>query len=84
MDRWPLPEQKVPQTVDPGVVARIVTDVYELCRADNSGEFAVCIPELAAVQPDSFGLCLAPMNPRAHPRRSRTIPRAIAVRDGDY
>ncbi|MEV6138505.1 glutaminase A [Nocardia sp. NPDC051990] len=61
-----LPEQKVPQTADPGVVARIVTDVYELCRADDSGELADYIPELAAVQPDSFGLCLATADGRVY------------------
>ncbi|MET9486690.1 glutaminase A [Nocardia sp. NPDC006630] len=42
-----------------GVVARIIDEVYELCRADTSGELADYIPELAAVQPDSFGICLA-------------------------
>ncbi|WP_040692524.1 glutaminase A, partial [Nocardia vinacea] len=56
----------VPQTVDPGVVARIVTDVYELCRGDDSGELADYIPELAAVQPDSFGLCLATADGRVY------------------
>lgn len=61
-----LPEQMVPQTVDPGVVARIVTDVYQLCRADDSGDLADYIPELAAVQPDSFGLCLATADGRVY------------------
>ncbi|MFI1919742.1 glutaminase A [Nocardia sp. NPDC020380] len=42
-----------------GVVARIIDEVYELCRADTSGALADYIPELAAVQPDSFGLCVA-------------------------
>lgn len=61
-----LPEQKVPQTIDPGVVARILADVYDLCRADDSGELADYIPELAAVQPDSFGLCLATADGRVY------------------
>lgn len=42
-----------------GVVARIIDEVYELCRGDTSGDLADYIPELAAVQPDSFGICLA-------------------------
>ncbi|MEV6100087.1 glutaminase [Nocardia sp. NPDC051981] len=33
--------------------------MYELCRADTSGTPADYIPEPAAVQPDSFGICLA-------------------------
>ncbi|MFQ6330167.1 glutaminase A [Nocardia sp. CWNU-33] len=53
------PEQKVPQAVEPGVVARLVADVYQLYRADESGALADYIPELAAVQPDSFAVCLA-------------------------
>ncbi|WP_433734555.1 glutaminase A [Nocardia sp. CA-129566] len=56
----------VPQTVDPGVVARIVADVHQLCRADDSGDLADYIPELAAVQPDSFGLCLATADGRVY------------------
>ncbi|WP_228002030.1 glutaminase A [Nocardia australiensis] len=60
------PEHQVPQAVDPGVVARIVTDVYQLCRAENSGALADYIPELAAVQPDSFGLCLATADGRVY------------------
>ncbi|WP_084479200.1 glutaminase A [Nocardia jejuensis] len=42
-----------------GVVARIIAEVYEQCRSDTSGTLADYIPELAAVQPDSFGICLA-------------------------
>lgn len=61
-----LPEQMVPQTVDAGVVAHIVTDVHQLCRADDSGDLADYIPELAAVQPDSFGLCLATADGRVY------------------
>jgi glutaminase len=60
------PEQMVPQTVDPGVVARIVTDAHQLCRADDYGDLADCIPELAAVQPDSFGLCPATADGRVY------------------
>nr|WP_216893082.1 glutaminase A [Nocardia alni] len=40
-------------------MAGIVADVYELCATERSGELADYIPELAAVQPDSFALCLA-------------------------
>ncbi|MEC3953858.1 glutaminase A [Nocardia sp. CDC153] len=49
-----------------GVVARIVDEVYELCRADTSGTLADYIPELAAVQPDSFGICLATADGRVY------------------
>ncbi|WUC07962.1 glutaminase A [Nocardia sp. NBC_00565] len=47
-------------------MARILADVYDLCRADDSGELADYIPELAAVQPDSFGLCLATADGRVY------------------
>ncbi|WP_245672336.1 glutaminase [Nocardia anaemiae] len=47
-------------------MAGIVTDVHHSCRADNSGELADYIPELAAVQPDSFGLCQATADGRVH------------------
>jgi glutaminase len=60
------PEQELPQAVNLGVVARIVIDVYELCRADGSGELADYIPELAAAQPDSFALCLATADGRVY------------------
>ncbi|MEV0292643.1 glutaminase A [Nocardia sp. NPDC050710] len=60
------PEQEVPRAVDPGVVERIVTDVFDLCRTDRSGELADYIPELAAVQPDSFALCLATADGRVY------------------
>ncbi|MGN2637113.1 glutaminase A [Nocardia takedensis] len=60
------PEQVVPRPVDPGVVARLVADVHELCRTDRSGEPADYIPELAAVQPNSFGLCLATADGRVY------------------
>ncbi|MGW4352857.1 glutaminase A [Nocardia sp. NPDC004582] len=49
-----------------GVVARIIDEVYELCRADTSGTLADYIPELAAVQPDSFGICLATADGRIY------------------
>ncbi|GAB2519874.1 glutaminase A [Nocardia heshunensis] len=49
-----------------GVVARIIDEVYELCRADTSGTLADYIPELAAVQPDSFGICLATADGRVY------------------
>ncbi|WP_438943435.1 glutaminase A [Nocardia otitidiscaviarum] len=49
-----------------GVVARIVAEVYRRCRADDSGALADYIPELAAVQPDSFGLCLATADGRVY------------------
>lgn len=54
--------------VDPsgGVVARIIDEVYELCRTDTSGTLADYIPELAAVQPDSFGICLATADGRVY------------------
>lgn len=48
-----------PISAAPGVVARLIDEVYQLCRTDTSGELADYIPELAAVQPDSFGICLA-------------------------
>ncbi len=47
------------RTIDPGVVARMLDEVYAACRDDTSGAPADYIPELAAVAPDSFGLCLA-------------------------
>ncbi|AYF76222.1 glutaminase A [Nocardia yunnanensis] len=49
-----------------GVVARILEEVYELCRSDTSGTLADYIPELAAVQPDSFGICLATADGRVY------------------
>ncbi|MFF2551348.1 glutaminase A [Nocardia sp. NPDC058058] len=55
----PIPATIGPARVSHGVVARIIDEVYELCRSDMSGELADYIPELAAVQPDSFGICLA-------------------------
>ncbi|WP_084511352.1 glutaminase A [Nocardia lijiangensis] len=60
------PEHEVPRSAAPGVVARIVADVYAGCLADRSGELADYIPELAAVQPDSFGLCLATADGRVY------------------
>lgn len=71
------PGQEVPQAVDPGVVARIVDDVYQLCRGDQSGELADYIPELAAVQPDSFGLCLATADGRIYGTGDVTTPFTI-------
>ncbi len=41
------------------MVAGILDEVYAACRDDTSGAPADYIPELAAVAPDSFGLCLA-------------------------
>ncbi|GAB0107992.1 glutaminase A [Nocardia sp. JMUB6875] len=49
-----------------GVVARIIDEVYDLCRTDTSGTLADYIPELAAVQPDSFGICLATADGRVY------------------
>ena len=49
----------VARTIDPGVVAGMLDEVYAICRDDTSGAPADYIPELAAVAPDSFGLCLA-------------------------
>ncbi|WP_245663026.1 glutaminase A [Nocardia inohanensis] len=49
-----------------GVVARLIDEVYELCRSDTSGTLADYIPELAAVQPDSFGICLATADGRVY------------------
>ncbi|MFF5036151.1 glutaminase A [Nocardia salmonicida] len=37
----------------------MLDEVYAACREDTSGAPADYIPELAAVAPDSFGLCLA-------------------------
>ncbi|MFD3593967.1 glutaminase A [Nocardia sp. NPDC058640] len=37
----------------------MLDDVYAACRDDTSGAPADYIPELAAVDPDAFGLCLA-------------------------
>ncbi|MGW5111328.1 glutaminase [Nocardia sp. NPDC004123] len=55
-----------PEGPSGGVVARIIDEVYELCRADTSGTPADHIPELAAVQPDSFGICLATADRPVH------------------
>ncbi|WP_068280718.1 glutaminase A [Aldersonia kunmingensis] len=41
------------------VVAQLVEDVFEHCRADHSGGPADYIPELAAVDLDAFAICLA-------------------------
>ncbi|QIS13715.1 glutaminase A [Nocardia arthritidis] len=67
------PEEVVPQSPDAGrrppsagVVGRIIDDVYAGCRADRSGELADYIPELAAVQADSFGICLATADGRIY------------------
>ncbi|WP_067540955.1 glutaminase A [Nocardia crassostreae] len=49
-----------------GVVARIIDEVYQRFRADTSGTLADYIPELAAVQPDSFGVCLATADGRVY------------------
>lgn len=49
----------VARTIDPGVVAGMLDEVFAVCREDTSGAPADYIPELAAVAPDSFGLCLA-------------------------
>ncbi|WP_442945606.1 glutaminase A [Nocardia sp. SSK8] len=49
----------VARTIDPGVVAGILDEVYAVHRADTSGAPADYIPELAAVDPDAFGLCLS-------------------------
>lgn len=59
-------EEAIDRTMDPGVVSRIVSDVYQLCRSDESGTLADYIPELAAVQPDSFALCLATADGRIY------------------
>ncbi|WP_436838075.1 glutaminase A [Nocardia amamiensis] len=60
------PEQVVSRTVEPGVVARILDEVYRRCRGEDSGALADYIPELAAVQPDSFGVCLATADGRIY------------------
>ncbi|MBF6335726.1 glutaminase A [Nocardia abscessus] len=60
------PEQVVSRTIEPGVVARIVDDVHQRCRGDSSGTPADYIPELAAVQPDSFAVCLATVDGRIY------------------
>ena len=41
------------------VVADLIEDVFEQCRHDTSGSVADYIPELAAVDPDGFALCVA-------------------------
>ncbi|MGW3540716.1 glutaminase [Nocardia niigatensis] len=51
--------QRGPVAPSGGDVARIIDEVYELRRADTSGTPADYIPEPAAVQPDSFGICPA-------------------------
>ncbi len=61
----PAPHADTARSRD-GVVARIVAEVYRICRADGSGALADYIPELAAVQPDSFGLCLATADGRVY------------------
>lgn len=53
-------------TASSGVVGRILDEVYELCRGDSSGKLADYIPELAAVQPNSFALCLATADGRVY------------------
>lgn len=40
------------------VVQQILEKVYELCVDDTSGSVADYIPELAAADPDRFGICL--------------------------
>ncbi|MFI9511169.1 glutaminase A [Nocardia sp. NPDC052566] len=60
------PEHEVSHAPALGVVAKIVGDVYQLCRTDQSGELADYIPELAAVQPDSFALCLTTADGRVY------------------
>ncbi|MGW5373973.1 glutaminase A [Nocardia sp. NPDC003999] len=47
-------------------MARIVDDVHRRCRDDRSGTLADYIPELAAVQPDSFAICLATADGRIY------------------
>nr|WP_169811187.1 glutaminase A [Nocardia amamiensis] len=47
-------------------MARIVDEVYRRCRGEDSGALADYIPELAAVQPDSFGVCLATADGRIY------------------
>ncbi|WP_085998230.1 glutaminase A [Nocardia tenerifensis] len=58
--------EAIERTIGPGVVSRIVGDVYRLCLPDDSGTLADYIPELAAVQPDSFALCLATADGRVY------------------
>ncbi|MFD4368300.1 glutaminase A [Rhodococcus sp. NPDC058521] len=41
------------------VVESLIRTVFEKTRYDDSGHVADYIPELAAVTPDSFGICLA-------------------------
>lgn len=60
------PEQMVSRTIEPGVVARIVEDVHRRCRGERSGRPADYIPELAAVDPDSFAICLATADGRIY------------------
>lgn len=60
------PEQLVSRAIEPGVVARIVDDVHRRCRDDRSGRPADYIPELAAVPPDSFAICLATADGRIY------------------
>ncbi|MGB3773218.1 MAG: glutaminase A [Rhodococcus sp. (in: high G+C Gram-positive bacteria)] len=42
----------------PDVVQDILEEVHALCVADTSGAVADYIPELAAAEPDRFGICL--------------------------
>ncbi|MFD4265003.1 glutaminase A [Rhodococcus sp. NPDC058481] len=41
------------------VVDGLIGEVFALCRENRAGELADYIPELAAVDPDSFSLCIA-------------------------
>jgi len=41
------------------VVDGLIGEVFARCRENRTGELADYIPELAAVAPDSFALCIA-------------------------
>ncbi|SDC96060.1 glutaminase A [Rhodococcus tukisamuensis] len=50
---------RIEDTSPGNVVDRIIHEVYTLCRENRAGELADYIPELAAVEPDEFSLCVA-------------------------
>lgn len=49
-----------PQLASP--IADFLQELYEKCAADNSGQVATYIPELAKANPDWFGICVVTAN----------------------
>nr|WP_233608730.1 glutaminase A [Nocardia stercoris] len=58
-------------------MTRVLDEVYTLCRTEIGGAPADYIPELAAVEPDSFGLCLATADGRVYSVGDTDIPFTI-------